>query len=292
MLLSHCVKIPEIRGKDFFMFGELLARVREKSPLIHCITNYVTANDCANLLLACGASPIMADSPDEVGDVVSLCGGLLLNTGTLNRRRLNAMRIAGERANRLGIPVVLDPVGAGSSGFRTEAVRMLLERVRVSAVRANFSELYAILGVSAPKRGVDSDPGEKRSDFRETALQMKGLSERLGAVIAATGETDLIVGGGTVYRIGNGTPLLRLITGAGCMLSALTAAFLAANPERRSEAAAAAVCMMGVCGEIAEQRMTGADGNASFRNYVIDAAYRLSGGELDRRTKAVREDLT
>ncbi|MDE7234700.1 MAG: hydroxyethylthiazole kinase [Ruminiclostridium sp.] len=271
------------------MFGELLMRVRERSPLIHCITNYVTANDCANLLLACGASPIMSDSPDEVGDVVSLCGGLLLNTGTMSRDRLNAMLLAGERANTLGIPVVLDPVGAGSSGARTEAVFTILRTVRVSAIRSNLSELRAILGTAAPTRGVDSDPKEKITDLSQTIETMKRLSERLGAIIAVTGETDLVADCEKVYKIKNGSPLLRLVTGAGCQLSALTAAFLAANPEKSTEAAAAAVCMMGVCGEIAEGRMTEADGNASYRNYVIDAAYRLTEQELNGRARVHEE---
>lgn len=267
------------------MFGEMLARVRERAPLIHCITNYVTANDCANLLLACGASPIMADSSDEVADVASLCGGLLLNTGTLSRDRLRAMLLAGERANARGIPVVLDPVGAGSSAARTEAVLTLLRTVRVSAIRSNLSEFRAILGTAAPTRGVDSDPREQMTDPAETVGSMRQLSERLGAVIAVTGETDLVADGRQLYKIKNGSPLLRLVTGAGCQLSALTAAFLAANPEAPTEAAAAAVCMMGVCGEIAAERMTEADGNASYRNYVIDAAYRLTEQELERRAR-------
>lgn len=263
----------------------MLTRVRERSPLIHCITNYVTANDCANLLLACGASPIMADSPDEVGDVVSLCGGLLLNMGTMSRSRLEAMLLAGERANALGIPVVLDPVGAGSSGARTEAVLTLLRTVRVSAIRSNLSELRAILGIAAPTRGVDSDPKEKITDPAETVASMKRLSDRLGVVVAVTGETDLVADREKVYKIKNGSPLLRLVTGAGCQLSALTAAFLAANPEAPTAAVSAAVSMMGVCGEIAAERMREADGNASYRNYVIDAAYRLTEQELDGRAR-------
>ena len=273
------------------MYGEMLVWVRERSPLIHCITNYVTANDCANLLLACGASPIMSDSPDEVGDVVSLCGGLLLNTGTMSRDRLNAMLLAGERANARGIPVVLDPVGAGSSGARTEAVLTILRTVRVSAIRLNLSEFRAILGTAAPTRGVDSDPKEKITDLSQTIEEMKRLSERLGAVIAVTGETDLVADREKVCKIKNGSPLLHLVTGAGCQLSALTAAFLAANPEKPIEATAAAVCMMGVCGEIAAERMTEADGNASYRNYVIDAAYRLTGQELERWEKVTWEDM-
>lgn len=267
------------------MFGETLARVRERAPLIHCITNYVTANDCANLLLACGASPIMSDSPDEVGEVVSLCGALLLNLGTLSRERLRAVLLAGERANARGIPVVLDPVGAGSSDARTEAARTVLRTIRVSAIRSNCSELCAILGLAAPTRGVDNDPNEGAGDFSETLGEMTRLAERLGAAVAVTGETDLVTDGKKTYRIKNGSPLLRSVTGAGCQLSALTAAFLAANPETPVKAAAAAVCMMGVCGELAEERMGGTDGNASYRNYVIDAAYRLTAEALDGRAR-------
>ncbi|MCM1417783.1 MAG: hydroxyethylthiazole kinase [Bacteroides sp.] len=268
------------------MFGEALVRVRERAPLIHCITNYVTANDCANLLLACGASPIMSDSPDEVGEVVSLCGGLLLNLGTLNRERLRAMLVAGKRANERGIAVVVDPVGAGSSSARTEAARTLLREIRVSAIRSNLSELRAILGIAAPTRGVDNDPNEREDDLAETLGEMSRLAVRLGAVVAVTGATDLVTDGRKTYKIKNGDPLLRRVTGAGCQLSALTAAFLAANPETPLKAAAAAVAAMGVCGEIAAERMTEADGNASYRNYVIDAAYRLTAKALDGRARA------
>ncbi len=273
------------------MLGAMLERLHQKAPLIHCITNYVTANDCANLLLACGASPIMSDSPDEAAEVASICGGVVLNTGTLSRERLNAMLAAGRAANALGIPAVLDPVGAGSSSFRTRAVLTLLKEIHFQAIRANLSELRAIAGTAEPKRGVDADDLQNAADetAEDTAESLRQLSRQLGTVVAATGKTDFITDGKNEFRIRGGSALLRLVTGAGCQLSALTGAFLAANPQNVLEASAAAACMMKVCGELAAERMTSRDGTASFRTYVIDAAYLLMPETLNQR--AVLEQI-
>ena len=271
------------------MLGELLDNVRRRRPLIHSITNYVTANDCANILLACGGSPIMADDIGEVEEITALCGGLNINIGTLNARTVPAMLAAGKKANELGRPVVLDPVGAGASALRTDTALRLLEQIRFSVIRGNISEIKALaLGRgSAPRastQGVDADVGDAvtAGTLNEAVRFVKGFAQKTGAVAAVTGAIDIVADADRAYCVFNGHPMMSAVTGTGCQLSAMTAAFAAANPDRVLEAAAAAVCAMGVCGELAHKRLGELDGNSSYRNYIIDAAYRLDGGTLDR----------
>ena len=271
------------------MLGELLDNVRRRRPLIHSITNYVTANDCANILLACGGSPIMADDPGEVEEITSLCGGLNLNIGTLNARTVPAMLAAGKKANELGHPAVLDPVGAGASALRTDTALLLMEQVRFSVIRGNISEIKALaLGRGSTLRvstqGVDAGAGDAvTEDTLDEAVHFaKDFAQKTGAVIAVTGAIDIVADAGTAYCVFNGHPMMSAVTGTGCQLSALAAAFAAANPDRVLEAGWAAVCAMGVCGELAHNRLGARDGNASYRNYIIDAVYRLDGDTLDR----------
>ena len=265
------------------MLGEILVQNRRVRPLVHCISNYVTANDCANILLACGGSAIMADDPDEVKEVTAMCGGLVLNMGTPNPRRLEAMLRAGEEANRLSHPVILDPVGVGSSALRREAGRRILERVRFAAIRANATEIATLVCGSDAHRGVDADTGETAMD--ESEVNAKKLSQKTGAVVVVTGDTDIVTDGKRLYRIYNGHPMMRTVTGTGCQLSALLGACVTANPDRPLQAALAAVCAMGLCGEIAHDRLGPSDGNASYRNYIIDAIYNLTPEELEKGAK-------
>ena len=260
------------------MFQELLENLRVQKPLIHCITNYVTANDCANLLLACGASPIMADDPAEAADITALSAGLVLNIGTLHQAVLPAMEGAGRRARALGHPVVLDPVGAGASAFRTAAARRLLEEVHPTLLRGNASELKALAGGHGDSRGVDAAAADRVTpeNLDQMAAFVKALSARTGAVVAMTGAIDLVSDASTTFCIYNGHPAMGRVTGTGCQLSALSAAFLAANPDASLAAAAAAVCAMGLCGEIAYARLGPQEGNATYRNYIIDAMDRLA----------------
>ena len=262
------------------MPGEVIAQTRLKKPLIHCINNHVTSNDCANILLACGGSAIMADDPDEVAEVTAMCSGLVLNMGTPNPRKLDALLIAGREANRLGHPVILDPVGAGSSAMRRNAAGMLLEQVSFSAIRANATEIAALVRGTAAHRGVDADPEEAAADsVRENA---KKLALETGAVLIATGDTDIVTDGKTLYRVHNGHPMMKTVTGSGCQLSVLTGAYVTANPGKPLQAALAAVCAMGLAGEIAHGRLASQDGNASYRNYIIDAIYNLTPEALEK----------
>jgi len=265
--------------------GELLERVRRSRPLIHNITNYVTVNDCANVLLACGASPIMADDPEDAVEITAICGGLNINIGTLNQRTIPAMLAAGKRAAELGHPVVLDPVGSGASKLRTDTALQIVDQVRPSVIRGNISEIKALALGSGSTQGVDANVSDAvtQDSLDEAVRFAKQFSQKTGAVIAVTGAIDVVADGGTAYCIFNGHPMMSRVTGTGCQLSALTAAFVTASPDAPLEAAAAAVCAMGVCGELAYRRLGELDGNASYRDYIIDAMYRLDGEALDRQ---------
>lgn len=250
--------------------GTLLAEVRERSPLIHNITNYVTVNDCANAVLAIGASPIMADDINEAGEVASVSAALVINIGTLNHRTIDSMILAGKRANRAGVPVVLDPVGAGASVLRNETTEMLLGEVKFSVVRGNLSEIAFVAGMETETKGVDS--AVKSRDGLDV-LAAKKAAQRCGCVAAVTGEVDVITDGNRTVKIYNGHPMLSRVTGTGCMTTALTGAFAGAASQAGADyftAAAAAVAAMGIAGEIAWER-AGHLGTGSFRVALMDA---------------------
>ena len=266
------------------MLKEMLENVRKNCPLIHNITNYVTVNDCANVLLACGGSPIMSDDVDEVEEITSICGGLNINIGTLNQHTIPAMHKAGRKANELGHSVVLDPVGAGASALRTKTAKDLIENVKFTVIRGNISEIKALALGEGGARGVDADVADKvtEENLSHAVSFAKEFARKTGAVIAITGAIDIVADGEKAYCIYNGHPMMSSITGTGCQLSAITAAYVTANPDTPLEAAAAAVCLMGVCGEKAYARLTEQDGNATYRNYIIDTIFRLTGEELEK----------
>lgn len=269
------------------MFGTILEKVRTTCPLIHNITNYVTVNDCANIVLACGASPIMADDQAEASEITSICAGLNINIGTLNQRTIASMLIAGKRANELSHPVILDPVGAGASTLRTETAQKLLKEIQFSVIRGNISEIKTLASGSGTTKGVDADLADKvtEENLNEAVAFAKSFSEKTKTVIAITGAIDIVADRQKAYCIRNGHPMMSMITGTGCQLSAMTAAFVTANPDQPLEAAAAAVCAMGLAGEIAHQRLTEFDGNSTYRNYIIDAVYHLTAAKLEEGAK-------
>lgn len=263
---------------------ELIAKVRTTVPLVHNITNYVTVNDVANILLACGASPIMADDAGEAAEITSICGGLNINIGTLNVRTIESMILAGKKANELGHVVVLDPVGAGASALRTETAMKLLEEIRFSVIRGNVSELKTLWGQGGTTKGVDANLEDSVTEENlENAIEfVKDLSRKTGAVIAMTGAIDLVAKDEKVYIIRNGNPLMSKITGTGCMLSGLVTAYCTANSENLLDATVAAVSAMGLCGEIAFERLQkimGA-GTSSYRTFIIDAVSHLDDQTL------------
>lgn len=266
------------------MLKEMLANVREKTPLIHNITNYVTVNDCANILLACGASPIMADDIGEVEEITSICTGLNINIGTLNERTIAAMLAAGKKANELDHQTVLDPVGAGASKLRTQTAKELLEKVKFSVIRGNISEIKTLYLGSTSTKGVDADVADfiNKENLPQTVKFAKEFAKETGSVIVITSAIDIVADAETAYCIYNGDPIMSRITGSGCQLSAMMAAYISANPGNTLQAALACVCAMGLCGEIAKERMGEKDGNSTYRNYLIDAVYNLSPEDLEK----------
>lgn len=265
------------------MFKKIYEKVRASMPLVHCITNYVTVNDCANALLACGASPIMADDENEVEEITSICSALNLNIGTLNNRTIVSMLKAGRKANELSHPVVLDPVGAGASSLRTSTATDLMDNIVFSVIRGNFSEIKALAAGSRNTRGVDADINDSISgkNIEEVISFAKNLSKKTGSVVTVTGSVDIVADSLRVYLVHNGHPMMSKITGTGCMLSAIIAAYCGAVPGQPLEAAAAAVGMMGLCGEKAYERTVKENaGTATYRTYIIDEISRLDADAL------------
>ena len=264
-----------------------LENVRATAPLVHCITTYVTVNDCANALLACGGSPIMSDEPDDVVDITTICGGLVLNIGTLNKQTIAGMKAAGARASELGHPIVLDPVGAGASALRTATAAELLDTCEGRVIRANMSEVKALVGASNTTRGVDVNPDDvvTPENLGASAAYARQLAATTGAVVAITGAIDIIADAQRAVAVFNGSPVMGRITGAGCMLTCTVAAYAVANPGNVLEAVAAAVAGHGIAGEIAQGRMRPGDGNGSFRTYLLDALYNLDAQTLAQRAK-------
>ena len=264
-----------------------LENVRKNVPLVHNITNYVTVNDVANILLACGGSPIMSDEPEDVEDITSICGGLNINIGTLHKSSIEGMMRAGKRANELGHPVLLDPVGAGASKLRTDTALHIMDEIKLTVIRGNISEIKTLVSGSGTTKGVDADVADAvTEDTLDDAITfVKAFAKESGCIIAVTGAIDLVSDGDRCYVIRNGRPEMGKITGTGCQLSGMMTAYVTANPERPLEAAAAAVCIMGLAGELGWSRMQDGDGNSTYRNRIIDAVYNMTGEELEKGAK-------
>lgn len=258
--------------------------LRKTMPLIHNITNYVTVNDVANILLACGGSPIMSDEVEDVEDITSICNGLNINIGTLHKSSIEGMLRAGKKANDLHHPILLDPVGAGASKFRTETALWLMQELNLAVIRGNISEIKTLALGSGTTKGVDADVSDAVTEENlEQAIEfVKAFSKKTGTIIAVTGRIDLVTDGNRCYVIRNGRPEMGKITGTGCQLSGMMTAFITANPDEMLEAAAAAVCAMGLAGEIGWSRMQTGDGNATYRNRIIDAIYNMTGDILEK----------
>ncbi len=267
--------VQELSGKA----AECVRAVRGAGPLIHNITNYVVMNVTANALLAAGASPVMAHAAEEVEDMVSLAGALVLNLGTLSPPWIEAMLRAGRRANERGIPVILDPVGAGATRFRTEAARRILTEIRVSVVRGNASEVLSLTIRSAVTKGVDAVHGV--DEAAGTAVELAG---DLSTTLVITGAEDLVTDGDVVLRVGNGHELMGRITGSGCVATALVGAFHAVNPNA-VEASAGALAFYGFAGERAAAECRGP---GTFQAALLDALYNLTPSEVESGARITR----
>lgn len=262
--------------------AELLSAVRNQVPLIHNITNYVTVNDVANAVLAIGASPIMADDIGEAADITSISSALVINIGTLNARTIESMIASGKRANERGIPVVLDPVGAGASPLRNQVTEKIMKEVRIAILRGNLSEISFIAGLKVSTKGVDTSAADEQNDAQAVAEE---VANRYGCIAAITGAIDVISDGTESIKIANGHPMLSKVTGTGCMTSALVGAFAGAGSDYLSAAVAGVACM-GIAGEKAYET-AGNLGTGSFHIAIIDALSKLDTIELEKRVKIV-----
>lgn len=275
-----------IRPNDTFV--KIFENTKKNPQLVHNITNYVTVNDCANILLAMGSSPIMADDLEEVEEITAICSALVINIGTLNSRTIESMIAAGKKANALGHPVILDPVGAGASKFRTQTTYRLLEEVKFTAIRGNISEIKTVDAGAGTTKGVDADKNDQitAETINSTVKMAQSLAKKTGAIIAITGATDIVANDEEAFVIQNGHAEMSKITGTGCMLSAMTAAYIAANPENTLEAVACSVSVMGIAGELAVRQVVNNQlGTGSLRTFIIDNVSTMKESNIETYAK-------
>ena len=253
-----------------------LEQLRAKAPLIHNITNYVVMNSTANALISIGASPVMAHAVEEMEEMAGLASALVINIGTLSDKWIEAMHVAGKAAKSKGIPVVLDPVGAGATTLRTNTTKELIQQVGPDVIRGNASEILAIAQAGFTTKGVDSTASA------ESALEAaKDLAQSAGAVVSISGQTDYITDGKQVDQISNGHHLMGKVTGTGCTATALIAAFASVNSNYQ-DAAGEAMAVMGIAGEMAGEK---ADAPGTFYVRFLDALYQIDGDQIQKRWK-------
>ncbi|MEN6610865.1 MAG: hydroxyethylthiazole kinase [Methanoregulaceae archaeon] len=251
--------------------SRIFATVRERKPLVHHITNYVTVNDCANITLSVGAAPVMAHAPEEVEEMTALAGSLVLNIGTLDTAQVESMLIAGRKANALGIPVILDPVGAGATGFRTRVARKLLSDLDIAILKGNAGEIGVLAGTGGSVRGVDSE-GVSGNPVEVT----REFAGRSGFTVVMSGAVDIISDGKRTLLAENGHPMMGRVSGTGCMAASITGACAAVSKDR-ALAAATALSLFGIAGERAAARC---GGPSSFRIALIDEVAALEPTDL------------
>lgn len=252
-------------------YADLFARVREKRPLVHHITNYVTVNDCANITLCAGGAPVMADAPEEAAEMAAIASSLVLNIGTLNTVQIESMILAGRMANERGIPVILDPVGAGATRFRTDTTRRLLDELEITVLKGNAGEIGVVAGVEAIVRGVDS-----HGVSGDPVTIAHRLAKALGIIVAVSGATDIVTDGKHTLLVENGHPLMGSISGTGCMAASVTGAFCAESKDPLT-ASVAAFAALGLAGERAAAL---AHGPFSFKMALFDELANLTPQDL------------
>jgi hydroxyethylthiazole kinase len=253
---------------------KLLDTIRQNTPLVHNITNFVVMNPTANILLALGASPVMAHSRQEVADMAGLAGALVLNIGTLSEAWIEAMLLAAKAADGHGIPVILDPVGAGATAYRTQTALRILREADVAVIRGNASEVLSLADSKVKTKGVDSS----LSLSGETADVAGAIARQHGCIVAISGEKDLLTDGERLLRVNNGVSLMTRVTGLGCGLSAVVGAFCAVGAGDRLAATAAAFGYYGLCGELAARI---SDRPGSFFVAFLDTLYAAGQDEIN-----------
>lgn len=252
-------------------YVDLFTRVRKNRPLVHHITNYVTVNDCANITLCAGGAPVMADAPEEAAEMAAIAGALVLNIGTLNRTQVESMIRAGRMANERRIPVILDPVGAGATRFRTETTQQLLNELEIAVLKGNTGEIGVVAGVGGVVRGVDS--GGMSGNPLATA---RGLAKTLGCTVVVSGAVDIVTDGKRTLLVENGHPLMGNVSGTGCMAASVTGVFCAESEDPLT-ASAAALATLGLSGERAAAV---ACGPLSFKMALFDELANLTPQDL------------
>lgn len=260
---------------------------RRLTPLVHFITNYVTVNDCANITIAAGGSPIMADDPAESEDITRLCAALVINMGTPCARTREAMLTAGKAANRLGRPVVFDPVGAGASSFRNALALDILREVRPAVIKGNMSEIRFLAEGIGSARGVDACPADLVSEEKlaEALRLARRLQAATGAVVVISGPIDLVADARTAWGVDNGHPFMSRLSGTGCMSAGVIACHCGAQPDAPLAAALCGMCCMGISGELAYEQLGDGAGTGSYRIALHDAMSRLDETILQQRCR-------
>lgn len=265
--------------------AEMRNKVRETSPLIHNITNVVVTNFTANGLYAIGASPVMAYALEEVEDMAKIAKALVLNIGTLSSETNESMLAAGRSANKHGVPVVLDPVGVGATPFRTESAKMLLKELKIDVIRGNAGEIANLSDSPVAMQGVDSTAS--LSNAKELAGK---VAKEWNTIVCMTGKEDIITDGSTFYLVANGSEMLTKITGAGCLLSSITGAYISLD-ENKLEAVTAACAFYGVAAEAAAERQT-FSGPGHFQMHFLDMLDQLSTDALTQKLRITKEETT
>ncbi len=263
------------------LVADRLEAIRAAKPLVHHMTNLVVMNETANATLAIGALPVMAHAREEVAEMVGIAGALVLNVGTLTPELIDAMAIAGRRANELGVPIVLDPVGAGATKLRTDSVARLLGELKVAIVRGNAGEIGVVAGAGGEVKGVESFGA--KGDLVEVGRRLAVLHATTAAI---SGKRDVIVDARRVGYCDNGHILLTTITGTGCVATTIVAAFAAVEPDPLL-AATAGYAALGIAGEVAAER---ASGPGTFQPALFDAIYALDRKTILERCKAWVEE--
>lgn len=251
--------------------SSMLRSIRKNKPLIHHITNYVTVNDCANITLCIGASPVMSHALEEVEEMVGHAGALVLNIGTLDQSQATSMLLAGHAANNLDIPVIVDPVGAGATRYRTDFMQRLIEELQISVMKGNAGEIGVLAGADAQVRGVDS--GDVNGDLHRIT---QNFALESGITVVMSGATDIVSNGRQIIAIENGHPMMGRISGTGCMATSIIASFVAVQ-RNTAEASAAALAAFGIAGERAA---AGTSGPGTFKSALFDQLSRLTPAEL------------
>ena len=255
--------------------------LKETEPLIHCLTNPLTANDCANLLLAVGARPIMAQYIGELEEITRQAKALVINIGGITDERINALFLGGKIAREHHIPIIFDPVGAAGNTYRLDLSNKIINQLRPQIIRGNLSEIKALCGIKTKATGVDAAPSDAITDENLTACAeiVKTLSLKTNAVIAATGKIDIIACDQGVYFVKNGTEMLSRVTGTGCMCTSLMGAYCYDN--NPLYAALAASLMLGVAGELSAETTLGP---GTFKTQLFDYLYTLTDEILIQRS--------